>query len=87
MIEHPCAECHGSGTVSKTEKHAVTIPARVDNGARLTLRGKGDAGTNGGSDGDLVLFITVRPDKYFAREGSDVYLQIPIGCFHTCSDC
>ncbi len=78
VIEHPCAECHGSGTVSKTEKLAVTIPAGVDNGARLTLRGKGDAGTNGGSDGDLVLFITVRPDKYFVREGSDVYLQIPI---------
>ena len=56
----------------------VTIPAGVDNGSRLTLRGKGDAGTNGGADGDLILFISVRPDKYFVREGSDVYLQIPV---------
>ena len=56
----------------------VNIPAGVDNGARLTLRGKGDAGTNGGSDGDLILFISVRPDKYFVREGSDVYIQIPV---------
>ena len=39
---------------------------------------KGDEGTNGGPAGDLVLFISVRPDKYFVREGQDVYLQIPI---------
>ena len=78
VIENPCAECHGTGTVTKTEKLVVNIPAGVDNGSRLTLRGKGDAGTNGGADGDLILFITVRPDKYFVREGNDVYLQIPV---------
>ena len=78
IIENPCGTCHGSGTVRKSEKLMVNIPAGVDNGARLTLRGKGDAGTNGGSDGDLILFISVRPDKYFVREGSDVYIQIPV---------
>ena len=78
IIENPCASCHGTGTETKTEKLMVTIPAGVDNGSRLTLRGKGDAGTNGGADGDLILFISVRPDKYFVREGSDVYLQIPV---------
>ncbi len=78
VIEHPCASCHGTGTEVKNEKLSVTIPAGVDDGSRLTLRGKGDAGINGGPDGDLVLFITVRPDKYFVREGNDVYLQIPI---------
>ncbi len=78
VIDNPCAACHGTGTVSKKEKLMVTIPAGIDNGARLTLRGKGDEGTNGGPAGDLVLFISVRPDKYFVREGQDVYLQIPI---------
>ena len=78
VIENPCASCHGTGTVTKTEKLMVNIPAGVDNGARLTLRGKGDAGRNGGEDGDLILFITVRPDKYFVREGNDVYIQIPV---------
>ena len=78
VIEHPCASCHGTGTEVKNEKLSVTIPAGVNDGSRLTLRGKGDAGINGGPDGDLVLFITVRPDKYFVREGNDVYLQIPI---------
>lgn len=56
----------------------VTIPAGVETGSRLTLRGKGDAGENGGPDGDLYIFITVRDDKYFVREEQDVYLQIPI---------
>lgn len=56
----------------------VTIPAGVETGSRLTLRGKGDAGENGGPDGDLYIFITVREDKYFVRDGQDVYLQIPI---------
>ena len=64
--------------MNKTEKLMVTIPAGIDDGARLSLRGKGDAGLNGGEDGDLVLFITVRPDKYFVREGNDVYIQMPV---------
>ena len=78
IIENPCGTCHGSGTVRKSEKLMVTIPAGVETGSRLTLRGKGDAGENGGPDGDLYIFITVRDDKYFVRDGQDVYLQIPI---------
>ena len=56
----------------------VTIPAGVETGSRLTLRGKGDAGEAGGPDGDLYIFITVREDKYFVRQDQDVYLQVPI---------
>ncbi len=78
VVDNPCSECHGSGTVRKSEKLSVNIPAGSDDGTRLTLRGKGDAGANGGPNGDLVLFISVRPDKYFVRDGNDVYLQIPI---------
>ena len=62
VIENPCSSCHGTGTVSKSEKLMVTIPAGVDNGARLTLRGKGDAGTNGGRPGDLFVVIHVKAD-------------------------
>ena len=78
VVDNPCPECHGSGKVRKSEKLSVTIPAGADNGTRLTLRGKGDAGENGGPNGDLVLVVNVRPDKYFVRDGNDVYLQIPI---------
>lgn len=78
IVDNPCAACHGTGTVRKTEKLMVNIPAGVDNGSRLTLRGKGDAGENGGPEGDLVIFITVREDKYFVRNEQDVYLQVPV---------
>ncbi len=78
VVDNPCAECHGTGAVKKNEKLSVNIPAGVDDGARLTLRGKGDAGQNGGPNGDLILVINVRPDKYFVRDGNDVYLQIPV---------
>ena len=60
-------------------RESVCLVPRNGNGDEdRKARGKGDAGTNGGADGDLILFISVRPDKYFVREGSDVYLQIPV---------
>ncbi len=78
VVDNPCPDCHGTGTIRKSEKLVVTIPAGTDNGTRLTLRGKGDAGENGGPSGDLILYISVKPDKYFLRDGNDIYLQIPI---------
>lgn len=78
VVENPCADCHGTGTVRKSEKLVVSIPAGTDNGTRLTLRGKGDAGENGGPAGDLILYISVKQDKYFLRDGNDIYLQVPI---------
>ena len=78
VVDNPCSECHGTGSARKSEKLNVTIPAGVQTGSRLTLRGKGDAGENGGPAGDLYIFITVREDKYFVRNDQDVYIQIPI---------
>lgn len=78
VVDNPCANCRGTGTVRRSEKLSVSIPAGSDNGTRLTLRGKGDAGANGGPNGDLILVVNVRPDKYFVRDNNDVYLQIPI---------
>lgn len=78
VVENPCSVCHGTGVIKKNERLNVTIPPGTNNGTRLTLRGKGDAGENGGPEGDLILTISVRPDKYFVREGNDVYLQVPV---------
>lgn len=78
VIENTCSTCHGSGSVKKSEKLSVTIPPGSDDGMRLTLRGKGDAGKNGGSNGDLYIILSVRADKYFVRDGDDLYLQVPI---------
>ena len=78
VMDKPCSSCHGTGMTTKREKLSVTIPAGVDNGARLTLRGKGNEGENGGPSGDLVLFISVKEDKFYLRDGDDIHLQIPV---------
>ena len=78
IIENPCSSCHGTGVKRKQEKLSVSIPCGSDNGTKLVLRGKGNAGKNGGPAGDLIIYVNVKPDKYFAREDMNVFLQIPI---------
>lgn len=73
IIHQPCSECHGSGSVRKQKKVNVTIPAGIANGQTLSLRGQGNAGTNGGAPGDLLITVTVKPHAKFKREGSSIY--------------
>ncbi len=77
-IETPCPECAGRGQVRRRRKIEVKIPAGVDTGYRLRVPGEGEAGQRGGSPGDLYIFLTVRPDPVFKRQGDDVYLEQPI---------
>ncbi|MCF7945160.1 MAG: molecular chaperone DnaJ [Spirochaetia bacterium] len=78
VIENPCSVCHGTGITKKKQKVKVTIPAGIDSGKRINIPGQGDAGPNGGPAGDLVVSITVRPHKYFERDGNDLYCMIPL---------
>jgi molecular chaperone DnaJ len=78
VIENPCSSCHGTGLKRKQQKVKVAIPAGVDTGSRVVLRGMGDAGPNGGPSGDLYVYITVKPHKYFVRQDYDLFCQIPI---------
>ena len=80
IIEHPCDSCRGTGRDSKILKVAVNIPAGIDDGQTIRLGGKGDAGYNGGADGDLLVSVRVRDHKKFVREGFDLYtnMSIPI---------
>ncbi|MDR1147876.1 MAG: molecular chaperone DnaJ [Spirochaetaceae bacterium] len=78
IIEHPCKECNGAGTVKMRQKIMITIPAGVENGRRMIVRSQGDAGPNGGVCGDLYVFIRVKAHDYFEREGSDLYCAVPI---------
>ena len=77
-IETPCKKCSGAGRVRVTEEKSVDIPAGINDGQTLRVPGGGDAGTNGGPSGDLMLNITVRPDPIFERDGYDVWTDIPI---------
>lgn len=78
VIENPCSSCHGTGLKKKNEKLSVTIPCGSDDGTKLVLRGKGNAGPNGGPAGDLLVSVHVLDDRYFVRDGRNVFLQVPI---------
>lgn len=78
VVENPCSQCHGTGLTRKMEKLKVKIPAGVDNGSQIALRGMGDAGANGGPAGDLIVVVRVKEDKYFVRRDLDLFLQVPI---------
>ncbi len=73
-----CPDCRGKGTILKTETVKVKIPAGVDTGSRVKLKGMGEAGRAGGPPGDLHIEIEVLPHPVFKREGDDVYVEVPV---------
>mgnify|MGYP000664083639 CR=1 FL=1 len=78
IIHQPCPDCRGSGRIRKRRTIQVTIPAGIDNGQTISLRGQGHAGSNGGPSGDLLITVMVQPDETFRREGVDVFCDAPI---------
>ena len=78
ITETPCKECKGKGHIRKTRKIKVNIPAGVDTGNVMPLRGQGEHGLRGGSPGDLYVKINVTPSKNFTRKGNDVYIDAHI---------
>ena len=78
IIHQPCKACHGSGQLRRRKTLKVTIPAGIDNGQTISIRGQGNAGKNGGPAGDLLITITVRPHELFQREGTSVLCEAPI---------
>ena len=73
-----CSHCRGTGKVKENKNLEVKIPAGVDTGNQLRLAGKGDSGSNGGSNGDLYLEFRVKDHALFERDGNDIYLELPI---------
>ena len=78
IIDQPCKKCGGRGAVLKSKKLKVNIPKGVDTGNIISLKGQGSVGENGGENGDIFVYIRVRSDAVFKREGNDIYLNIPI---------
>ena len=73
-----CKQCHGSGKVKKDKDIEVKIPAGVNTGHQLRIAGKGEAGKNGGPNGDIYLEFYIRKHPLFERAGNDIYLELPI---------
>lgn len=78
MIREKCHTCHGSGREAETLTEIVKIPAGIDNGMQLCLRGEGDAGEAGGPRGDLYVDVHVKPHPLFERDGKHLICRVPI---------
>lgn len=78
MIKDPCGKCHGQGKYKKKVDLQVKVPAGIDQGQRLKLSNEGDAGSNGGPNGDLYVVINILPHKIFERDEFDVHCTVPI---------
>ena len=78
IIHQPCPDCRGAGAVRKRRTIQVNIPAGIDNGQTISLRGQGHSGKNGGPAGDLLITVMVRPHEIFRRDGTAVFCEAPI---------
>ena len=78
QITHPCTSCGGQGKKQASKRLSVTIPKGVDDGTRIRLAGKGEAGTRGAGSGDLYLFINVYSHDLFKRSDENLYFECPI---------
>ena len=78
IIHQPCSKCRGLGMVRRNKKITVNIPAGIDAGQTITMRGQGSAGANGGEPGDLYITINIYKHDKFRRDGTAVLLDLPI---------
>lgn len=78
IIKDPCGKCSGQGKVTQERSLSVNIPAGIEDGTRIRLTGEGEAGVRGGPQGDLYIFISIKPHAFFQRDGSDLYCKVPI---------
>jgi len=77
-ITHPCTSCGGQGKKQANKRLSVTIPKGVDDGTRIRLSGKGEAGSRGAGNGDLYLFINVHSHDLFKRSDENLFFEFPI---------
>lgn len=75
IIHTPCKSCRGVGSVRRQHKVTVSVPAGIDDGQTISLRGQGNAGINGGPAGDLLITVLVQPHARFERDGASILLE------------
>ena len=78
IITEPCPKCKGRGKVRVSKRRTVKIPAGIDNGQIVTIRGQGGLGERGGEPGDLLIVISVKPHRFFKRQGDNLYIEMPL---------
>ena len=78
VIEQPCSKCHGSGRERRRRTFTVKIKPGVKDGTKIRLKGKGEAGQNGGPNGDLLVVTRVESSPTYERRGDDLIVQVPV---------
>lgn len=78
VIPNPCAKCRGTGMSKELKKLTVSIPAGIDDGERIALRGQGCDGKNGGPAGDLIIQVNVKSHAIFERNGTNISCEVPL---------
>ena len=78
VIKNPCKKCGGTGKISQKKVLEVTIPAGIDSGNRMRLAGQGEAGMNGGPNGDLYIFVHIKPHPIFKRDAANLFCTVPL---------
>ncbi len=78
IVKTPCTTCKGKGKVRRTQKIKVKVPAGVDDGQSVRVRGEGCVGSNGGPNGDLLAEVYIKRHPIFSRQNTDVYCEVPI---------
>ncbi|MCQ2590705.1 MAG: molecular chaperone DnaJ [Treponema sp.] len=87
LIDKPCSCCRGSGIEEKSKSMSLKIPAGIEDGRRIIIKGQGDAGENGGPAGDLVVVLHVEEHPNFERDGVDLYCAIPVSMAQAALGC
>lgn len=78
VIDKPCKDCAGAGRVNKEKTLSVNIPAGIEDGTRIRVAGEGEAGLRGAPPGDLYIFVSIKPHRFFRREGAEIHCRVPI---------
>lgn len=78
VIREKCGNCSGQGRVRKNKTLKVNVPAGIDHGRRIRLSGEGEAGVSGGPSGDLYVLVTIKPHKFFTRDGANLKCRVPV---------
>ena len=73
-----CTECRGTGKITKNKTITINVPAGINSGDRLRVSGKGNPGSNGGSNGDLYIEFVVDDHEFYHRDSDDIYLEVPL---------
>lgn len=78
VIKEPCKSCGGAGRIRREKTLKINVPKGIDSGRRIRLSGEGEAGLRGGPAGDLYVLISIKPHKFFKRDGANLFCRVPI---------